>query len=307
MSRQVKKEAVRVDLGRAVLDVLARKGPGLSTLDSELRLQLKEDKHLHIDDKIFQDTLNRLLGEFLIRPISITGTGTAFMWIPTEQARALQAMSAESSRATPDKDNTAKEALLCYKIIEAHLRDGIWTKTLKQRTNLSAGKAFQKATKLLESKKLIKSFVSIESKYKKMFIVNDLEPADRHVGGVWYDSKKEFDSSFVHTVSQVVIKLLGEHGALTAHELGVYVAERGVLKDAALSDTDVLQLLQALTYEARVEEDDDHGYHLAPPDLFPPTPFAMAPCGQCPLQDVCGKVPEVSPRTCPYLRDWLGW
>ncbi|KAK8815751.1 hypothetical protein WA538_004875 [Blastocystis sp. DL] len=108
--------------------------------------------------------------------------------------------------------------MLVYQCIERTGDQGIWIREIKVRTGLHA-QAINRIIKKLVQRKLIKSFKSIASKMKIMYILYDMgRLSDAFVivelpkditGGPWY-SEQEFDVGFVDAVSQFVGKVLAE-------------------------------------------------------------------------------------------------
>ncbi|KAK8794151.1 hypothetical protein WA171_003276 [Blastocystis sp. BT1] len=98
--------------------------------------------------------------------------------------------------------------MLVYQCIERTGNQGIWIREIKARTGLHS-QAINRIIKKLVQRKLIKSFKSIASKMKIMYILYDMELPKDITGGPWY-SEQEFDVGFVDAVSQFVGKVLAE-------------------------------------------------------------------------------------------------
>jgi len=120
------------------------------------------------------------------------------------------------------------EQKVLYSIIESAQRDGIWTRTLKQRANMNRTHA--KVLKSLETKKLIRSFKSVTSKFKKFYIIADLDQADYHKGGIWYNSDLEFDEDFVKILTERCFEYIRKHGYATLESVREYINQIKVSK-----------------------------------------------------------------------------
>jgi len=102
--------------------------------------------------------LQQLLNAHQARVVRGTSNELAYQPVRGDVALALSALE--------------KDEMLVYRLVEAAQREGIWAKTLKTKANLS--RTFPKVIKHLETKKLVKCFKSITSKYKKIYIIYDL-------------------------------------------------------------------------------------------------------------------------------------
>ncbi len=103
-----------------------------------------------------------------------------------------------SSLAKLDGDN-----LMVYSAIESAATTGIWTKTLKARTNLHQT-AMTKALKTLESAKYVKPIKSVKFPGRKLYMLYDLNPAEDVTGGSWF-SDGELDIDFVESLGDLIV------------------------------------------------------------------------------------------------------
>ena len=67
---------------------------------------------------------------------------------------------------------------------------------------------FNKAMKGLESKQLIKSFKSMQSKNKIFYILFELTPSEHHVGDIWVNSDMELDREFIDVLSKTILDVV---------------------------------------------------------------------------------------------------
>lgn len=249
---------------------------------------------------------------------------------------------------------TADERLL-YHLIDQAQAEGIWSKALRARTNLTAP-ALNKCLKSLESKDLVQAVMSVKFPNRKMYLLKHLKPSEDVAGGPW-QADGDFDMALIDTVSRVVENqlqkstyrsvpsdynkydraaaiarkraqvrgvadiedisvpankakhvLLSEPKYHTAESLRDLVEESKIIKDKTLAVPDMEQLLEMLVLEGRLEKvsgiyyrlaskaaDVDEGYN----------GFVDAPCGTCPVFDLCQDEGPITARTCVYFAEWL--
>jgi DNA-directed RNA polymerase III subunit RPC6 len=119
----------------------------------------------------------------------------------------------------------------------------------------------------------------------------------------------------------------------TAYEIAEFIHKSGITNNTTLSEDDVQQLVDILCYDGLVEPvvvGRRKGYRTArisrqePDDtarikemeggglevlLGPPPPsngFVEAPCGRCPVFELCEEGGPVNPTNCVYFPRWLG-
>lgn len=100
------------------------------------------------------------------------------------------------------------EDMIVYQCIEASGDQGIWIRDIKVQTSLHAS-TINRAIEKMVKRKLIKSFKSIASKMKIMYILFDKELPKDITGGPWY-VEQEFDLEFISVMSKFVQKVLRE-------------------------------------------------------------------------------------------------
>jgi DNA-directed RNA polymerase III subunit RPC6 len=95
----------------------------------------------------------------------------------------------------------------------------------------------------------------------------------------------------------------------TAASLRDMIMELGVIKDKDIQESDMEQLLEMMVLEGRLEKISRTNYRLVlrPQDVEYEglNGFVDAPCGTCPVFDLCGDSGEISARTCVYFTEWL--
>jgi DNA-directed RNA polymerase III subunit RPC6 len=100
----------------------------------------------------------------------------------------------------------------------------------------------------------------------------------------------------------------------TVDEMTAFILEKGVSKDCTLSSQEIEQLLDVLVYDGKIER------HVAGPDAFAykavrktfleedeqmNSVLTEAPCGRCPVFDICEEGGPVGPSNCEYFSAWL--
>jgi DNA-directed RNA polymerase III subunit RPC6 len=247
---------------------------------------------------------------------------------------------------------------IVYGLIDEAGSEGIWSKTIKSRTNLHDA-VFRSAIKALEGKSMITDMKSVEHPTRKMYIKSSLQPSDRATGGPWF-TDGELDEEFIATISKVLYgyvkkrswyesrhqtkrspkktvrgsvegkveaaeeiheydKLLplpaNYQGYPTVHELTSFIEDKKLARDTTLSSEEIQQLLDLLVYDGKIEK------LVAGPDAFAykalrktfldeddqlNSVLTEAPCGRCPVFDLCEEGGPVGPSNCEYFTEWLG-
>lgn len=106
----------------------------------------------------------------------------------------------------------------------------------------------------------------------------------------------------------------GYHGYPTLNELTAFI-ENSKITSTTLSATDIQQLLDILCYDDRIERiiagPDGVAYRavrktLKEEEEEPGNGLTEAPCGRCPVFDLCAEGGPVGPSNCEYFVEWLG-
>lgn len=105
----------------------------------------------------------------------------------------------------------------------------------------------------------------------------------------------------------------GYSGYATCDEITHYLDEKAVSK-TILTAMDVQQLLDIMVYDEKIEKvkcgGGIWGYRtlrksLRNEDIGPQNLLTEAPCGRCPVFDLCEEGGPVGPSNCEYFNDWL--
>ncbi|KAA1125411.1 34-kDa subunit of RNA polymerase III (C) [Puccinia graminis f. sp. tritici] len=166
---------------------------------------------------------------------------------------------------------------LVYDNISNAGNTGIWTKTLKMRTNIHQTN-LTKCIKALENKNLIKAVKSVKFPTRKIYILSELQPSVEHSGGPWY-TDNELDTEFIGVLLQSILKCLQDRSypvqnssdsdrpvallypashtpflPTTVHDVLAYLKQSQIIQEGTDLNTEhILTLLDVLLYDGVVE------------------------------------------------------
>lgn len=145
------------------------------------------------------------------------------------------------------------EDMLVYQTIQDSKNMGIWTRDIKNKTNLTQPK-ITKTLKVLEERKLVKSVKNVQNASRKMYMLYSLEPAREVTGGPWYSGEGgSFDSTFAKILRDTAEQYVGKKGQPTLRSIAKHVIKSGV-SQVPLSIDDVAAVVNSLVYDGRLEE-----------------------------------------------------
>jgi len=259
-------------------------------------------------------------------------------------------------RLTPDER-------LLYHHIDQVQADGIWPKSLRNKTNVTQ-QTLTKCLKSLESKDLVQSVMSVKYPNRKMYLLKHLKPSEDIAGGPW-QSEGDFDTALIDIISGAVaayveqetcikvpgnwndydrtaaiaqkkasvlgairdieeapavkpyepsrdpnaFKLVHRHNPHypTAASVAEWLNNKQILRGKTVREDDMEQLLEMMVLDDRLEKTSGTNYRtvLKATDTKVYNGFVDAPCGNCPVFDLCGDEGEISARTCVYFGQWL--
>ncbi|KAH3663444.1 hypothetical protein WICMUC_005970 [Wickerhamomyces mucosus] len=113
----------------------------------------------------------------------------------------LKFQAVETQEAAKRMNMNQDESII-YSYIEASGREGIWTKTIKARTNLHQHIVLR-CLKSLESQRYIKSVKSVKFPTRKIYMLYHLMPSIEVTGGPWF-TDGELDSEFVESLLTII-------------------------------------------------------------------------------------------------------
>lgn len=93
----------------------------------------------------------------------------------------------------------------------------------------------------------------------------------------------------------------------TSVTVAEWLNSKSVLRGKTVSEDDMEQLLEMMVLDGRLEKISGNNYRtvLTATDTKVFNGFVDAPCGNCPVFDLCGNEGEISARTCVYFGQWL--
>lgn len=124
-----------------------------------------------------------------------------------KQNNELKFQAVDISEAQKKSAMSAEEALV-YSYIEASGREGIWTKTIKAKTNLHQHVVL-KCLKSLESQRYVKSVKSVKFPTRKIYMLYNLQPSIDVTGGPWF-TDSELDVEFINSLLTIVWRFVSE-------------------------------------------------------------------------------------------------
>lgn len=105
---------------------------------------------------------------------------------------------------------------MVYSYIEASGREGIWTKTLRAKTNIHQH-IVARCLKLLENQRFIKLIKSVKYPTRKIFMLYNLQPSIDVTGGPWF-TDSELDTEFIDSLLTVVWRFIASKTFPTAFQ-----------------------------------------------------------------------------------------
>lgn len=94
--------------------------------------------------------------------------------------------------------NLNDEERLIYNVIHSTGRSGVWTKTIKARTNLHQA-VMNRCLKSLEAKNYVKSVRNVKYPQRKIYMLAGLQPSEEVTGGAWF-TDGVLDADFIHSL-----------------------------------------------------------------------------------------------------------
>ncbi|KAG1650907.1 DNA-directed RNA polymerase III subunit RPC6 [Nymphon striatum] len=235
--------------------------------------------------------------------------------------------SPSTVRALDGSDHDEK---LAYQVIEEANNKGIWIRDLRIKCNIPLNRA-QKIVKNFLSKKLIKEIKCVNAPRKKYYMLYDIKPHQSVTGGIWY-SDQEFEYEFIDILNQQCFRYLKQRrdnvkldksdpvsqknsSFASLPEVCKYIADTGISK-VTLSEEDIEEILNSLIYDRKVEKsivpstdgssENIKLFRVVEP-MLPTAGLMRIPCGVCPVFSDCQPNGVISPTTCVYMKDWLGF
>lgn len=202
------------------------------------------------------------------------------------------------------------EQVLVWQVVTRAGNSGVWLRDIKKQTSLQQ-QILNKALKVLETRKLVKTVKSVQQKTKKLYMAYDLQPTREVSGGPWY-TDQEFDHGFVEAMKKLIMRFIGEKGIATIEEIAAALSTLGVTQ-VKLELEDVRLVVDSLVCDLKLEEvkayqrsDSNKGSRYKVAKASSDHNFlAHVPCGTCPVRASCSPNGLISPSNCIYLDKWL--
>lgn len=206
------------------------------------------------------------------------------------------------------------EQVLVWQVVTRSGNGGVWLRDIKNQTSLQQ-QTLNKALKVLEARKLVKTVKSVQQKTKKLYMAYELEPTREVSGGPWY-TDQEFDHGFVEAMKKLIMRFIGEKGMATVEEVAAALSALGVTQ-VKLELGDVRLVVDSLVCDLKLEEVNAYQRSDADKSVGPPSRYKLArpstdhnflaqvPCGTCPVRASCSPTGLISPANCIYLDKWL--
>ena len=201
------------------------------------------------------------------------------------------------------------EQLLVLQVVERAENAGVWLRDIKNATSMQQ-QTLNKALKVLESRKLVKTVKSVQQKTKKLYMAYGLTPTREVSGGPWY-TDQEFDHEFVEAIKKFIVKFVNEMQMVTMDEIHGALAKAGISTvPLALSDVDLV--VATLLCDSRLEESRARTASSSSPrykiakSAVDVSWVPEVPVGTCPWAPAkCCPDGRHTPACCQYLEKWL--
>lgn len=190
-----------------------------------------------------------------------------------KQNKELKFQAVDMAEAQKKSGMTSDEALV-YSYIEASGREGIWTKTIKAKTNLHQHVVL-KCLKSLESQRYVKSVKSVKFPTRKIYMLYNLQPSIDVTGGPWF-TDSELDVEFINSLLTIVWRFTSEKtypngfnnfgssqrevlysshvkNYTTIEEILGFISQSGISTEQ-LTKPDIRSLCEVLVYDDKLEK-----------------------------------------------------
>ena len=149
------------------------------------------------------------------------------------------------------------EERLVLQLVEEAKNHGVWSKELKQKSNLTNA-VVQKALKALETRNIIKNVKSVGQKNRKVYMLFELEPSREVTGGAFYNNDgNELDNELIDALRKVVEHFIREHDEVSLVDVIMFVEQTAVIKDLSLCADEYLSICNTLMFDGIVDKRKD--------------------------------------------------
>ncbi|TAQ87472.1 hypothetical protein B7494_g4205 [Chlorociboria aeruginascens] len=190
----------------ACLEVIANDPEYVFRQETILDLDTIPDNDVSIQVKV----VNKLIDEKLFKVV-VDGLGVGWRLRNREDAAKYRGLTAEQ--------------VIVYSLIDEAGSEGIWSKTIKAKSNLH-DTVFRGAIKVLEGKSMIQDMKSVEHPTRKMYIKAGWRPSERATGGAWY-TDNELDEAFIEHLHIVLYNQILKRSFYQGHSSSGSVSTSG--------------------------------------------------------------------------------
>ncbi|KAI5816618.1 RNA polymerase Rpc34 [Pyronema omphalodes] len=260
--------------------------------------------------EVTSKVLNELLRDRRIQAMT-QGTQNVFRVVSKEMIEKVKNMNADEE--------------MLYSYIQDAAREGIWTKTLKAKSNMH-NTTMSKCLKTLENKRYIKAIQSVKYPTRKIYMLYELTPSIEVSGGPWF-TDRELDHEFINELSTAMLKFIASKsiprarakdstapvattyppnftGYPTLNQIYLWVKNSN-LTEVDLAEADIKALLDVLVYDGKIERVVGGTAYRALRKHESVNGFTESPCGRCPVFQLCREGGPVSASNCKYFEEWL--
>ncbi|EJU01296.1 hypothetical protein DACRYDRAFT_52685 [Dacryopinax primogenitus] len=203
-----------------------------------------------------QQAINALLRKSLLKMMKDSKGKPCFKAVNAKDARLLGALQGDES--------------MVYTHIRNSGTEGIWTKSLKAKTNLHAT-VINRCLKQLEQRQLVKSVKNVKFPTRKTYMLFNLKPSVELTGGPWFNDN-ELDVGFIEGLLQAVYTFIEKKvntQTFVGDDYQVWPTSRtdkyptladvrrfvhgSGLTEVKLEDEHVKSLLDVLVYDGKIE------------------------------------------------------
>lgn len=147
----------------------------------------------------------------------------------------------------------------------------------------------------------------------------ELTPSIEVSGGPWF-TDSELDEEFIEQLTGAIYKFINSKsvppknrsasfppeytGYPTLNQIYLWVKNADVT-EVELAEADIKSLLDVLVYDGRIERTVGGTAYKASRKVDPTNGFTEAPCGRCPVFNLCREGGPVSASNCKYFEEWL--
>ncbi|KAI3403033.2 RPC34 [Candida oxycetoniae] len=182
----------------------------------------------------------------------------------------LQAVTAEEGKRVTQMSD---DEHMIYKYISASGREGIWTKTIKNKSNLHQH-IVTKCLKNLENMRFIKTVKSVKYPTRKIYMLYNLQPSLDVSGGPWF-TNGEFDSIFINDTTAAIWSYIymstvpgfrkyvdnplqpgypADYPGVSIDQIMNYGREHNFFRGVEIELSDLQKLCNVLVYDDKIEQ-----------------------------------------------------